>query len=213
VEELKAMVEEAHRLDRRVVGHVLGTEGIRNAVEAGLDALEHCRWEREGDIGSGGDYDRSWAERIADEGIYVDNNLSARMGSINSSPQPEEELERAHSELAYLRDMKEMGVKMVLCTDAGTSLVPFDRLPLAAEGGMKLLEMSAMEAIVACTSLPAQEMGLEGEIGSVEPGKNADLLLVEGNPLEDIRGLTRVDRVFRDGVEVVAGDKLYLSAE
>lgn len=211
VEELRAIVEEAHRLERRVAGHVLGTEGICNAVEAGLDALEHCRWEAA--AGSGTDYDRAWAERIAAQGIYVDNNLSAQMARIISSPEPEEELARVRSELSYLRDMKELGVKMVLCTDAGTSNVPFDHLPLAAEAGVRLLDMSPMEALLACTSLAAQEIGLEAEIGSVEPGKRADLILVEGNPLEDIRSLTRVDKVFKDGIEVVSRGKLYLAAK
>ncbi len=209
VEELRTIVEEAHRLERRVVGHVLGTEGICNAVEAGLDALEHCRWE--GMEGSGSGYDRTWAERIAAQGICVDNNLSLEMAGIISSPEPKKELERLHSELSYLRDMKELGVKMVLCTDAGTSNVPFDHLPLAAEAGVRLLDMSPMEALLACTSLPAQELGLEGEIGSVEPGKRADLILVEGNPLEDVRNLACLDKVFKDGIEVVSQGRLYLA--
>ena len=75
------------------------------------------------------------------------------------------------------------------------------------------MDMSPMEALLACTSLAAQELGLASEIGSVEPGKRADLILVEGNPLEDIRDLTRVDKVFKDGIEVVSRGKLYLAAK
>lgn len=209
VEELRAIVGEAHRLERRVTGHCLGTEGIINAIEAGLDGQEHCRWESE--AGNGKAYDRAWAERLVAKGIYVDNNLAHQVVNIMASPHPEEALEVAYEEHAYLRDMKALGARMALCTDAGTSKVYFDSLASSAEAGVKIMDMTPMEAILACTRVPAEELGLEAEIGTVEGGKRADLLLVEGDPLTDITALARVDKVFRDGREVVSGGRLYLA--
>jgi imidazolonepropionase-like amidohydrolase len=73
---------------------------------------------------------------------------------------------------------------------------------------VKLLSMSPMDALVACTGRAARALGIDGEIGILEPGKVADLAVLGGNPLDDMFNLTRVDRVFVGGEEVVAGGRV-----
>jgi imidazolonepropionase-like amidohydrolase len=205
VEELTAIAEEAHRLGRHVAAHANGSEGIRNLVQVGIDAVEHCHWRSP----EGEDYDPAVVAQMVEQGTFLDKNLHvARARGL-----PPSELgawvEEARGALQRHRQMIAAGVRLALCTDAGGPSNGFDTLAWVVALAPALLDIEPIQAIASGTSLPAQVLGLEEEIGTVEPGKLADLILVEGNPLEDPFCLTRPKRVFKDGVEVASQGRLF----
>ena len=191
VEELSVIVEEAHRLGRHVGTHVLAREGVRRAVLAGMDTLEHCMWHKpEG----GDDYDVSVVKDIVETGRYV--TLAKGVPRMDS----EQSVARERQMSFTWRDMVQRGVKMILATDAGIPNAPrFDLLPHVAISAVTLLDMSPMEAIVACTKTPADALWLGDQIGTLESGKRADIVVLDGNPTEDIQNLRKVNRVFMGG--------------
>ena len=189
--EMALIVEEAHRLGRHVAAHVLSAEGVRRAVQSGVDTLEHCMWHKPGD---GDDYDLDAVANIVQAGRYV--TMARGVTAIDD----DESLAQARELYAPWRDMIARGVKMILATDAGISAAPrCDLLPQVALTAVSLLDMTPMEVIAACTRIPAQALWVEDEIGTLEPGKKADIVILNANPLEDIQHLQAVHGVFVDG--------------
>jgi imidazolonepropionase-like amidohydrolase len=177
VEELRACVEEAHKLGMPVTTHALGVEGIRRAVEAGVDMIEHCGWVTE----NGSRFDPDIARRIAESGIVVCPTMNtACLPDPYFCPWDERE-----ALIANLRGMREAGVELVAGTDAGIGLVPFenyaDGLDVLADAGM-----SAREVIAAATHRAARACGLGAVTGQLDTGLAADVVAVPGDPTEDI---------------------------
>jgi len=184
--ELRAAVEDAHRLNRRVVVHVNGTEGIRNAVRAGVDVLVHCNWmgKEEDSI----EYDESVAKLAAEKGIYAD------LGPIAG-------FTKQDSRWNLGCKMKNLGVNVHLSSDGIGRQA--DRFPADLRSLVENTNINPLEAIKMATKIPAEAMGLSDKLGTIEPGKAADLLIIDGNPADDIAPLQRVDTVILNG-EVVA---------
>ena len=200
-EEIRAAVEETHRLGRLCGAHVHGTAGISSCVEAGMDTIEHGTF-----------LDEANAEKMAARGIYLVPTLlvsySRRQGGADKSLQKrEEELKRMGIVIPEPEERmalaKKQGVKVVVGTDCGgNTRANF------GNHGIELLMLSQcgftnMETIVAATGLAAEAMRLPEVTGSLKPGLAADVLLVDGNPLEDISILTpqksRIEMVIKDG--------------
>jgi imidazolonepropionase-like amidohydrolase len=197
LEEMRALVDEAHALGRRVMCHALGGPGLRLAIEAGVDSIEH---------GCYLDEDRELIPMMAERGIFFVPTLTV-YEYHRQSPAPYVR-ERAHALRAHhvesIGRALAAGVKIVAGTDAGGHGHPNNaaELPLLVGAGM-----TPMQAIQAATSRAAECLGLEAEIGTIEKGKWADLVLVEGDPLQDIAILQdprRIRRVIKGGVTVVA---------
>jgi imidazolonepropionase-like amidohydrolase len=197
LEEMRALVDEAHALGRRVMCHALGGPGLRLAIEAGVDSIEH---------GCYLDEDRELIPMMAERGIFFVPTLTV-YEYHRQSPAPYVR-ERAHALRAHhvesIGRALAAGVKIVAGTDAGGHGHPNNaaELPLLVGAGM-----TPMQAIHAATSRAAECLGLEAEIGTIEKGKWADLVLVEGDPLQDIAILQdprRIRRVIKGGVTVVA---------
>ena len=195
-EELDALVDEAHVMGRKVMCHVLGGTGLRMAVEAGVDSIEH---------GSYLNQDPELLDMMARTGIYFAPTFSvffyhAERGSPHESARALDFREH-HAE--SLRLALEAGVQVVAGCDAGAFVHGNNahELTCLVERGMK-----PMDAIQAATGRAAQCLGLENSIGSVEAGLKADLILVEGDPLEDVSILERgraVCWVMKDGAVYV----------
>lgn len=119
---------------------------------------------------------------------------------------------RATREARYdvLRRLYAAGAKVVTSTDSGTLGTQIDQLPLLMEFLVKYLQLSAMEVIRSATGLAAEAIGCQLDVGTIEPGKKADILIVDGDPLSDITALKRVDKVLKDGEVVVSGGMLKL---
>jgi imidazolonepropionase-like amidohydrolase len=176
LDEMQALVEEAHVLDKKVICHALGGRGLEIAIEAGVDSIDH---------GCYLDEDDSHLARMAAKGIFFVPTLLV-YEFHRRSPQPHVK-ERAvdlheHHVLSIQRALK-AGVKVVAGTDAGGHGHPANagELDCLVRAGM-----TPMQAIQAATGWAAECVGREAELGTVEKGKLADLVIVKGDPLADI---------------------------
>jgi imidazolonepropionase-like amidohydrolase len=196
-DEIRACVDEAGRLHRRVLAHAQGGEAVRRAARAGVASVEHAFLAEESDL-----------EVLAEHGTTLVPTLSVTdvwksiegLTPVSRARQDYiEPLHRRSCETAI-----RLGIPLATGTDCGVRGVMPDMVArevrLIAEHGA-----SAMDAIFAATSNAARLLGLEAEIGTVEPGKRADLVLVEGDPLSDLRCLERVRAVVKAGEVVRAG--------
>ena len=194
-ETLTALVRDAHRLGRRVAAHAHGTEGVLNCAIAGTDSIEHCSWMGEEE---GHRYDEDAVDLIRKKGLYVSHTIT---GPRTGSSEEVEEL--LNSELgerfALLRRTLEEGVRMVISSDAGVPDTRFEDFAGSLVIAVKCCGFSPMGAIIASTSRAAEMLGMADRVGALEPGRFADILAVDGDPLQDISALRRIVGVFKDG--------------
>lgn len=191
LDHLRVLVEEADRLGVTVAAHALGTEGIAIAAAAGVTSIEHCSWfGREGGIA----FDEEIAREIVRRDIFVDPTagplVPARRAALVERPQW----------MASKRRQFELGTRMIAGTDAGIPGAAHDSLIENLEVLTTHIGMRPLEAIKAATSESAASMRLDSEIGSLKPGRWADLIAVEGDPATDITALRRARLVVKAGV-------------
>lgn len=199
-EQLLTIVKCAHSHNKKVGAHVHTSSGIKNAVAAGVDILEHCSWMST----EGTDFDKDTVKKMVEKEIYVcpaipkAYRMPANMAF--SDPQKIEAWERQVSgRLETTKMMAEMGVRIIAGTDAGSKLTPFDDLLATLDFMVNRIGLTPFESIQSTTQTAAQALGLEKEIGTIEKGKKADLLIVKGNPLKDIRNLQNKVNVIKNG--------------
>jgi imidazolonepropionase-like amidohydrolase len=197
LEELEALVEEATAAGIFVMAHAQATPGIKNAIRAGIRSIDHGIY-----------LDDEAIQMMLDRGTWLVPTLVAPRGVIDAADAgasiPEASVAKARevvdTHTASFAKAVAAGVKVAMGTDSGVT--PHGQnlreLGLMVEGGM-----SPMQAIVATTRSAAELMGLASELGTLEPGKRADLVLVEGDPLEVATLSDRVTAVYQDGVRVV----------
>ncbi len=192
VEELSAVVEEAHRLGTRVAAHCHGIEGIKVAVAAQVDTLEHCSFQTP----DGAQKDDRLIEEIARHGIVVSPTVSVGLEQSRGT-------ERWDRRAALTSALFEAGCEVMMSTDCGIPRVPHESLA----GGMRVLAdltgLSAIETLKLATSTSARLLALDDR-GVIEAGRRADLLVVEGDPTEDLGALERVRHVIVNGAIVSA---------
>jgi imidazolonepropionase-like amidohydrolase len=183
-EELKAGVEEAHKASRRTASHAQGAEGIKAAVLAGIDSIEH-----------GFQLTDEIIQLMVERSTFLSATLSAATGLCDAPPNTIPDWARSKMQGArhmhedsFLR-AREAGVKLVLGTDAGT---PFNFHGANAQEMMLMVQngLAPLEALRAGTRNSADLLGLLDEIGTIEVGKAADLVLCEGDPTQDVALLT-----------------------
>ena len=193
-EELKALVEEANKLDRKVAAHAHGTEGIKLAVRAGVTSIEH-----------GSFLDEEGVRLMKEHGTFLVPTLSAAETverAAKSGVLKGLRAEKAFAAAAAIRKSIKMAVankvQIALGTDAG--VVPHGtnahEFALMVEWG----GMSNMDSIVAGTMNGARLLGWDKHVGSLQPGKWADIVAVSGDPLADIRAMQSVVFVMKNGV-------------
>jgi imidazolonepropionase-like amidohydrolase len=199
VEEMKAGVEEAHKATRRVAAHAYSAEAINNALDAGVDSIEH-----------GSFIDRTTAERMREQGTYLVPTLSVYQAMSEKGPElgAPDYIQRKSAEVLEasreaFRLAREVGVPIAAGTDCGAPGHPHGTLP---EELRLMVEADAVpsEALRYGTSAAADLLGLFEEVGTLEPGRKADLLAVGGDPLRDIGALRDVRLVLRDGAVVTS---------
>lgn len=187
VDELRACIEEAHRLRRKVAAHAHGVAGIRVAVEAGVDCIEHCSFTTPG----GYECDQALIDRIAEAGILVSPTVSV---GFRNWPDDGRREQRGRVLTALL----DSGCNILMSTDCGIPGVPH----AALEGGMSVLAeltgRAPADILKLATSRSAELLDLKDR-GVIEPGRLADLLIVEGDPTADLAALGRVRHVIRGG--------------
>ena len=188
-EQVRAVVEEARRWRRDVAAHAYGGDGARAAVLGGVRSLEHGLLLEEDVL-----------ELMAERGTYWAATLSNFTRSTGLAGYPDDFVDRLRSRHAEaFRTALRLGVNIVFGTDAG-------RVPHGSNAGefelMVGLGMSPMQAIQSATSVAAKLLRLENEIGAVKPGFLADLIAVNGDPLDDIGLLKDVGFVMKGGIVV-----------
>jgi len=198
-DEMRALVDEAHALGRRVMCHAVGGPGLRRAIEAGVDSIEH---------GCYLDEDPELIPMMVERGIFLVPTLTVyEYHRESTAPHVRERARalRAHH-LESVRHALAAGVKVVAGTDAGGHGHPNNALELEH---LVAAGMSPMQALQAATSLAAECLALEAEIGTIEKGKWADLVVVDGDPLRDVRILqdpARIKQVWKAGVTATRHD-------
>jgi len=189
VEELKAIVDEAHGWKRKVACHAYGGEGLHRALDGGCDSIEH-----------GLDLDDAAVAQMARQGTWYCPTLSVYYYQWAPETTPAGRRDRQRAELhgpSFQRALK-AGIKIVFGTDVGG--FPWTD-PIAQEfSRMVELGMPPAAAIRSATSTPAEMLGMAGQLGVVAPGAYADLVAVRGDPLRDVKELERVAFVMKDGV-------------
>lgn len=192
VEELRVAVDEAHRLNRRVAAHCHGTAGIRVAVEADVDSIEHCSFTTENGI----ERDDALIEAIARKGIVVSPTIS-----IGYRLWPDDGRREARTDV--LRAMLDAGCRIAMSTDCGIPNVPHDAYADALEIVQEMSGLASHDVLKLATSEAAELLGMPDR-GVIAPGKRADLVVVEGDPTVDLGALKRVRMVVAGGA-VFAG--------
>jgi len=188
-EEIRAAVEEADRAGRPVAAHAYGGPGVDDAIEAGVESIEHGLYLTDAQF-----------EAMAAKGIF----LGATLGVFLHQPGPAEDprwspeirekfLEARRAAVLSLSRARRAGVRVVFGTDAAHGALAEEAVHASKAG------MSAREILKALTQDAAELMRLGGEIGTLAAGKRADLVAVEGNPLEDVEAFSRVRFVMKAG--------------
>lgn len=195
LEELRAIVDEARRWGLPVAAHAHGGQGIVDALRAGVDSIEHCSF-----VGADGIEPPPGAlEALARSGVTI--SLTAAM--VSGPAPPPEMLKLRDAIVANVRELRRLGAQLVLSSDAGIAPnKPHDALPCGVEGFAALVGLMPHEVLAQVTSGAARACGLGGVTGTLEAGRDADLLAVAGNPLEDLSAITAVRAVYARGRRV-----------
>jgi imidazolonepropionase-like amidohydrolase len=187
--ELDALVSEAHALRRKTAAHAHGAEGAKRAIRAGIDSIEHGTF-----------LDDEALRMMRERGTYLVPTLAVRSGLAESKfpPLVQQKADTAvKGQDTMVRRALAMGVKIALGTDAavyphGNNALEF---VLMTNDGM-----TPAQSLKAGTSVAADLLGLSARIGTLEAGKEADIIAVPGNPLDNIKVTQSVLFVMKDGV-------------
>jgi imidazolonepropionase-like amidohydrolase len=206
--ELKMATEDAHRLNRKVVAHANATEAIRSCVQAGIDIVAHCNWlgAAPGTI----EYDSEVASMMIKRGISIDLNIEAAITPLADYDGWMEEWVRdpvrPHTRWSLLNHLRQDGAVIYLTSDCfGPDVATFPRL-LAR---LAKSQAVAFEEIVwRSTGVPAKSLGLGDVLGTVQPGRRADLVALDYDETVDAQCLLRVNRVFLEGRLAVQDGRL-----
>jgi imidazolonepropionase-like amidohydrolase len=215
VEELLAITDEAHKFGKLTATHCVSSQGIANSLDADVDMIIHCVFKD----GDGTDvFRQDIADRIGEKGVFVNPTLHVgRSGRWKLEHKREEQgltpEETATLEATYRnnevrledsRKMIEMGLKVITGSDSswgdyqlGNTVYETE---LLVEAGY-----TAMQGVQSVTSEAAKALGLDNIVGTLEAGKEADIIIVDGDPSQDINALWNIDEVFLAGEVVDRG--------
>ena len=198
VAEVAAAVREAHELGRPVTVHAHATVGMRHAVDAGADGIEHGMFWVE----DGVRIDPALVDRIAESGTWICPTAGIRPDPQGEHrPPPTVAARRAHFP-TVLAALHAAGVRLVAGSDSGIApLKPHDVLPYSIRA-MAAAGMSNLDALRSATSQAALACGVDDRKGRLAPGKDADMLAVLGDPLAGLDTLDQVRAVYRAGHRV-----------
>jgi len=212
LDELRALVDEAHNRGRPVLAHCRCTESVNFALDAGVDAILHCFFA---DSDGSYRYDEPTADRLAESGVYL--NPTMHLGRVSRAhlervrqlrpftPAEQERWERSNRmggvAMQQFSQLISTGVTLAGGSDCGWGSYPFGDFQ-GEVIAMRDAGLTPMQAMEAGTRNPAAAVGILDRTGTIEPGKFADLLVVNGDPSRDIHALRQVQAVFKQGVRV-----------
>lgn len=198
LDEMKVMIEEAHKAGRKTATHAQGLQGIKNALYAGIDSIEH-----------GCFLDDECLERMKEQNTFLVPTLCAPQCIIDKGAENgvakyavDKTLKVKDAHVESVKKAYEKGIQIALGTDAGT---PFNYHSNTAYE-MELLarlDISNMDILKMATINSARCVGVEKDYGSIEVGKQADLVCLNENPLENISNVRKINRVIQSGKIVI----------
>jgi len=192
--ELDALVDEAHALRRKTAAHAHGAEGAKRAIRAGIDSIEH-----------GSFLDDEALDMMKSQGTFLVPTLMAHVGiterlerSTNTPPQV---AAKGRAAIAAARGMIKRAIAKAVRIGFGTDAAVYphgrnaEEFHLLVEAGMK-----PVDALRAATSTDADLLGIADKLGTLDPGKLADVIAVPGDPTQEIRQTEKVFFVMKEGV-------------
>ena len=221
LDELKAMTGEAHKFGKLTATHCASTQGTIDSLDAGVDMIIHCVFK---DADGKANFREDVAERIGAQGAYVNPTVHTARATVWSlqrrkeahglSVREQARLDQSLWELevrwTHLARLIEMGLKIITGSDSSWSNYKLGNTVYETECLVQA-GMSPMKGIVSVTSDAAKSLGIDAVTGSLEPGKEADVIIVDGNPAEDINALWNVAEVFLGGLRVDRGPESILA--
>lgn len=192
VEEMKVAADTAHMAGRKIAAHAHGTDGIKNAIRAGIDSVEHASLIDDEGIRLAKEHGTYLVMDIYNDDYIV--NEAVKFGLTEEKLEKEKKigrLQRENFEKAF-----KGGAKMAFGTDSGVYPHGDNAKQFFY---MVKYGMTPAQAIRAATSNAADLLGRSKDVGTIEPGKFADIIAVRGNPLADVRALETVDFVMKGG--------------
>ncbi len=201
IEEMRVIVEEAHKQKRKVAAHATTPEGIKNAITAGVDSIEH-----------GHEANREDLEMMKAKGVFLVPTVGGLVGRLETRKHDPASTESVKRMEAYLQKIQEsvqtaksLGVKIAAGYDAssaaGQGRNAYELFALTKVG------LTPLEAIQAATVNAAELLSWQDKVGALDPDRYADIIAVDGDPLKDITELQRVKFVMKGGA-VVKNDLL-----
>jgi imidazolonepropionase-like amidohydrolase len=195
VEELRIVVDEAHRVGLPVAAHCHGVVGIDYALDAGVDTIEHCTFYSRN---RRPEPDEALLARLASSGVAI----SPTIGRLPDHPLPPDLAANRPVVFGAWRRLHELGATLVAGTDAGIGPAkPHDVLPYAF-GDLLECGASPVEGLRALTTIAARACGVADRKGRLAPGFDADVIAVDGDPLADPDALTSITAVWQAGDRV-----------
>ena len=209
LEEMNAIVDEAHKFGKHTAAHCTNSQSMINALDAGIDTIIHGVYNEP-------DGDRSYrpdiTERIVDQGVFLNPTihqsreriwqLEEKSQNQKLNPEEVEELnttkEGHEQRIEEVSKMWEAGVKIVCGSDSAWANYKMGRFQADINSHISI-GMSPMEAILSATNLSAQSCCIDDQVGTLEVGKNADILVVEGDPSKNIDDLWNIVDIYLDG--------------
>jgi imidazolonepropionase-like amidohydrolase len=199
-----AVAEDAHRMGKKVAVHVHGVEPLRMAVDAGIDTLEHCPFRARGTI----EYNQPIVDNIIRQGLIVSLAMPATWYRLRAADMVDVRAHPGHlwdKRYDTIRLMHTAGVRLVISSDQGSTGTKIDELHLLMEFLVNHVHLPPHDVLHGVTGLAAEALGIDDRVGTLAPGKLADLVIVDGNPLADITAMQHVHTVIKDG-EILVRD-------
>jgi imidazolonepropionase-like amidohydrolase len=203
-DELRAAADEAHALGVKITAHATFSKGAKACILAGYDGIEH-----------GGDYTPEVEDLIVERGVWITPTFSpltmqARHGAAwGMNAADVERRTKALENPVRLRGvarLKKKGAKLAFGTDSGSPVVPHNDIVSEMEALLEFGVFDSVEEILtAATRSSATMLGVGDRTGTLEPGKRADIVIVDGDPFKDVRAMRKIDKVFVGGRLAVDG--------
>lgn len=216
VEELTAICDEAHKFQIHTAAHCASSQGMVNCLEAGVDTLIHAIHK---DPDGSDNYRPDITEMMLEKDVFVNPTMHQnriRVWRLEKKAEADDMTQEEMDELDDLRGvlerriehvskMREAGVKLVCGSDASWGWYPLGDYQGEIDEQIAF-GMSPMEAILGATRESAKSCWIEDTVGTLEPGKQADVLVVDGDPSQDVKALRNVVDIFLAGARVDRGN-------
>ena len=202
-EALSIITREAHARGKRVAGHIHTTVGIQNAVRAGFDTIEHCSF-KDSTGRQDVDFSMDLVKEIRDHGISVCPAFGKGyiLPPEEGAPLPDKVAMWAafqNSRFFTTEQMFDAGINVAAGTDAGCKRTFFHEFPLTLEILHSKVHMPIYDVLLSATIRAAKALDIETMTGSLEVGKNADLIFVSDDPTKDLQALRKLRGVIKGG--------------